>query len=745
MSGSGFGNVGRAGRGSVRLWAAAVFVVAVSVVVGSAPATAIITAADGGGTGGTVGCMNTSSGSMSASPASPLQGQPVLLSWSGAVASDCWSTVMIGSDGMNQTVPSTGSMWVTPGNWGPFSWTLRVTSPNGSATLATAAVSVQPLPQRPAFGATRSSDGRLMVVKSDGFLVSMASQTAAGGGFAPFGLTWPPAKRSVVAETNADGRVEMIALDPAGNVFQNAQTTANGNWSSTWTQIDGVLASASLARGTDGRLALFGSNQAGQVFGRTQVSAGSADWTGWQWFDAPAMAQVVVEANADGRLEMFGRDNAGAVYHRWQTAGNGAWSGWATLPGANLTSMAAARNSDGRIELVGLDGSGAVRDIAQTGGSASTSWTAWSSQPYGNGSQIAMETNADGRIEIIANDQNGQLAHRAQTSPGAATWTDWVPLTDTTVRLIPQPAESVAEARNGDGRMALFQVNLAGKLYQRVRTGADANSPWGGWTEIDASGLPSCCSFRAVTAQTDGDGYMEVFVLNAFGTVYHRWQTSPGSSTWVPWSRVDGPAGTGFVSIASTRKGNGLVLLSAVTPEHTTYVSDQGQSIHAHPGRYLGKIDGWADVPPAIVTVSAQTNVNGLVELFGLDPAGHVFHRWPSPGWTLWTALPGQLTSLAVARNDDVDDGQLEVFGGAANGTVQHRLQTSASDRGNTWADWSTLDGTLRLVTVATNSDGRVELSGVNTAGALVHRWQVDPAPSSAWTAWSNLDVAPGG
>jgi Tectonin domain len=413
-----------------RVWV--VLVAVVGVVAGlSSPANAIITAGDGGGTGGTTGCMNTSSGTFTASMATAQAGWPVTLSWQVyETASDCWAPVILAADGSSQQVSTSGSMSVTP-PVGTTSWDLRVTSPNGSATVATVSVTVTALASAPSMAVTSDSTGRLQYFEVDSNdTVSRSGQAQPNSGFGQL-YGGPGSMRSITAALNGDNQIMVVGTNATGQIFQNLVPADGSSWSS-WTPIDGALSSVAVAREPSGLLSLFGVNQIGQVFGRPQSGVGGTGWAPWQYFDGPAMRQVAVANNADGRFELFAIDAAGTVYHRSQTAVDSGWSGWGVLSGASLATIAATRMNDGRLQLIGTDTGGSFHTITQNSSSGATGWGSWKTEPYAVAGSIAAGTDADGRVDVVAleNTYTGEYAHLGQRDPGSDTtpWTDWTNL-----------------------------------------------------------------------------------------------------------------------------------------------------------------------------------------------------------------------------------------------------------------------------------------------------------------------------
>jgi hypothetical protein len=136
---------------------------------------------------------------------------------------------------------------------------------------------------------------------------------------------------------------------------------------------------------------------------------------------------------------------------------------------------------------------------------------------------------------------------------------------------------------------------------------------------------------------------------------------------------------------------------------------------------------------------AAISNSNGLLEVFAPALDGAVYHRAEqSPGgsWTAWAAIGGaqNIECIAVASNSDH---RLELF--ARNGAKQlvHAWQGTAN---GAWSAWYPLmsastptDSIASCPVAAANSDGRLEVFGINRNGDAFHLWQ-DAASFNGWT-----------
>jgi len=154
--------------------------------------------------------------------------------------------------------------------------------------------------------------------------------------------------RSVAAETNANGTVELFAVNGAGEIYHRRQNQPNvktldntgwGLWHRLGPDVNARLTSLAAARNKDGdgRLEVFGTNAQNQVWHSWQLEAGTISddavhgWSTWSPFDGH-MRSVAAETNANGSIELFGAKATGVVGHRWQKLKGGGWTGWNDFP-----------------------------------------------------------------------------------------------------------------------------------------------------------------------------------------------------------------------------------------------------------------------------------------------------------------------------------------------------------------------------------------------------------------------------
>lgn len=157
---------------------------------------------------------------------------------------------------------------------------------------------------------------------------------------------------------------------------------------------------------------------------------------------------------------------------------------------------------------------------------------------------------------------------------------------------------------------------------------------------------------------------------------------------------------------------------------------------------------GWAwfwldnSRPMYNVRPSVATNADGRQEVFAVNASDHqVYHAWqlapnspPNGGWSGWASLGGSfgLVETAAARNND---GRLEVFAVASNGTMQHAYQTSP---GGGWSSFSSMGGDFvqSAPGIGRTPSGRLEVYAIGRNGALYHAWQ---RSTGGWSGWSSM------
>jgi hypothetical protein len=151
-------------------------------------------------------------------------------------------------------------------------------------------------------------------------------------------LAWTPFSfsgklRSITAVSQADGRIQVLAVDDAGQVWRTTQTTPTGTSWSPFTKINGFgMASVAATRNANGNVELVGLDAGGGAWRRSQTVGGT--WGDWSPLNPKTLARITAETGTDGRVQLIGVDNLGNVWHSVQPSPNAStYSLWSQLDG----------------------------------------------------------------------------------------------------------------------------------------------------------------------------------------------------------------------------------------------------------------------------------------------------------------------------------------------------------------------------------------------------------------------------
>lgn len=294
-----------------------------------------------------------------------------------------------------------------------------------------------------------------------------------------------------------------------------------------------VFVAPGVGRNADGRLEVYALDQSRRLTHRWQV-APNGNWSGWLASDFPAFAQGSpgVGLNEDGRLEVFWLGDDNQMWHAYQKTAGGTWTQafplggtWPTLAGASVAS-----NADGRLELFTIGADRKVWHIYQV--APNKSWSGWISEPGGpwTGSPAAA-TNADGRLEVFTIGTDRRLWHSWQLTPNGK-WSGFLPIDDGGWFWL--PGTSPAATANPDGRLEVFTVGLDRAIWHNFQV--RPNGTWFGWQRLGPTGW----TFRgSPAAGQNADGRLEVFVEGDDRQFWHNFQIRPNGD-WFGWQPFGG-------------------------------------------------------------------------------------------------------------------------------------------------------------------------------------------------------------
>jgi hypothetical protein len=185
--------------------------------------------------------------------------------------------------------------------------------------------------------------------------------------------------------------------------------------------------------------------------------------------------------------------------------------------------------------------------------------------------------------------------------------------------------------------------------YVRITVNGNTENDWASINEISVFG-------GAIDGGGGGGGGS-----NVIGTLYHKWQTSAGGSTWSPYSSLSGNIASD-TDLAIAMNNDGRLQVFVVGTNNQLYYKTQSAP----------NSDTWS---------------------------------------TAWTSLGGGIkadTSPAVARNND---GRLQVFVVGTNNQLYYKTQSAPNS--DTWSTaWTSLGGGLRDNSdpaVVPNADSRLD------------------------------------
>jgi subtilisin family serine protease len=292
--------------------------------------------------------------------------------------------------------------------------------------------------------------------------------------------------------------------------------------------------SISVARTSNGRLALFGVTIAGAFYHREQTATDATSVTGWTGWSSPATTPGWYSACADtgsgGRVILTGLATSQQVWRRTQSSDGAGWNPWKSFNGL-LTSCAVAMGSDNRLRLFGTNRQGQVWTSIQILSGVDL-WGPFTQIPMIPVRDVVAERNANDMIEIFAVDYAGAVWHTWQTSPGTVVGPDTYNLWQL---LGGQTLDTITVARNSNGLLTLYGVDLTGKIVLRDQVlGVNAWLDWQTHVSNDATAAFQG-KIRDLATETNPDGTVDIFAVDNTGNLWQTLQQKAGSDTYTPW------------------------------------------------------------------------------------------------------------------------------------------------------------------------------------------------------------------
>jgi hypothetical protein len=507
----------------------------------------------------------------------------------------------------------------------------------GSQAVATAAVPVVP-------AVARNADGRLELFAVDADChIRYRWQLTAGS------TSWSPWKvfggcvSSIAAATNGLGGIEVFGSENAGKVFHRWQLAPNADSWSTWVDFApaGTLsapASLTMASGPPGPgpLVVLGADSAGHMIGSTEYRAtGGADdggtYSGFGAIDG-SEGSIAAEIDTDGRVELFGVQPNGTMAHRWElVAGTGQWSSWVSFnPPAAMASVSVSRTSGGALVVFGTTTAGQLVGRQQStlpAGGNEGNWSGWISEGTSLPA-IVTETNADGRLQLIGADSSGAYYEKHETSQGTGNLTSWTPLDPSTDTTGPVTLETQSHG-SALGRNADGRMTMfaVGLTSSHVVFRTQLVAGVDAWSAWHE--LRSAQVFQSIAAVSATDGRIELFG-NVNGRLAHTYQLNPNQDNWSPWVNISSRfLSASLSSISATVGPGGLVVHAIDSAGHPFFMVEYVGPTATFDGRYSGEADLSTPAGGPLTGIASQYNALGKVEVFAVQAATtKMWHTW---------------------------------------------------------------------------------------------------------------------
>ncbi|GIF62216.1 hypothetical protein Ais01nite_02510 [Asanoa ishikariensis] len=311
--------------------------------------------------------------------------------------------------------------------------------------------------------------------------------------------------------------------------------------------------------------------------------------------------------------------------------------------------------------------------------------------PVRGGSSIAVAPNADGRLQLVAATADGRWISRTQITPGTTAFTDATSLN------VSRNYYSVAAQRAvGNAKVTTVALTRTGSTSPPLNDGeeiviAEQLAPnFNNWTESPAT-LDGRLTAAALSSRGD---LLEMWGANTLGQVWRRTQTTSSITNWSAWQPFGAfGAGAAVRSIAAEQNATGLPQVFVTTTDGRLLTGWETLKGGGFMTAQVPGLPGGAKVR----SMAVARYPDGRVFLAATDDKGQVFRTEQNKGcqesfacnsWWTWSLLDGSVRSLAADVNAN---GLVEVFGVNAAGQIFHVAQVDAD--GNNWTKWSQIPG----------------------------------------------------
>ena len=217
-----------------------------------------------------------------------------------------------------------------------------------------------------------------------------------------------------VAAVDGNGRIVVVALNGAGNVFSDA-LPSGGSWTG-WTSLAGVLSGDISLSTLGGNVYLFGTNVAGLGWTLEWTAGTTNTWGSWTALGGVFEAGTTLSGAAyNGTLHVQGINNQGILFEA--TGSGSSWSAWTPLAGILAATPSLATTSSS-LFLFDTNPAGVLWDQRNT-----TSWLGWNSLS-GILDTGPVAAAAGTNAYVFGLNNTGNLWYREWTGSSFGAWTN---------------------------------------------------------------------------------------------------------------------------------------------------------------------------------------------------------------------------------------------------------------------------------------------------------------------------------
>lgn len=288
------------------------------------------------------------------------------------------------------------------------------------------------------------------------------------------------------------------------------QADVNGSWTGP-VVLGGPAVQVAGGQNGDGRLEVFWTDQQGNIMHNWQLTPGG-NWAGQASFGGQA-SQLTAISDQKGRLTLIYIGPNSHIFTQWLDTGGWQSSNFGTQQAKQIT---VNRNADGRLEMffIGLDNF--IYNTAQQAGAllwSPPTRTAWAAK------QITLGKNGDGRLEFFYVGLNDSIYHGWQPAPGAGPWKE---------AQLSGEAKTIVSGNTSNGLITIFYIGLDGYIYHNSQL-PDGSGNWGG--DIRAfQGVFYQGEAESIALARNQDGRLQLYYTGTNGVSYGTWQNSLNGS-----------------------------------------------------------------------------------------------------------------------------------------------------------------------------------------------------------------------